>query len=113
MTIKRDQVPAERWSTNMRDKSSRAAPLLFQAQEKRRATSDYQRRREAEQEKTARLRALRRAKEAADRAAADEAMAAKIINNKPSSMHCEAGVRDSQFDKTEEKNLLDRELRHA
>jgi len=64
----------------MSDKSSRAAALLFQAQEKRRATFDYQQRQEDEQAKTARLRALRLAKETAGRAAAAEATAAKPGN---------------------------------
>jgi len=55
----------------MSDKSARVAALLAREQEKGRAMSDYLQLRKAEQEKTTRLRALRLAKKAADRAAAD------------------------------------------
>jgi len=64
----------------MGDKSSRTAALRFREQEKRRATSDYRRRQEAEQEKTERLRALRLAKEAADSPAGAKASTAKPGN---------------------------------
>lgn len=69
----------------MSDASSKAAIYLSRKQEEDRARSDYRRLREAEQEKTVRLRALRLAKEAADRGAADEAAAAKAAAKKPSS----------------------------
>jgi len=67
----------------MSDRSSKAAVHLSRTQEKQRAMADYARLRKAEQEKTARLRALRLAKEAADRGAADEAAAAKAAAKKP------------------------------
>jgi len=65
----------------MSDSSSKAAIYLSRKQEEDRARSDYRRLREAEQEKTVRLRALRLAKEAADR----EAAAAKAAAKKPAS----------------------------
>jgi len=45
---------------------SRAEKLLFRREEKKSAISDYEMARRAEQEKTARLKALRLAKEAED-----------------------------------------------
>ena len=57
----------------MSTKSSKAAEALFKKQDKQAAMSEYDRRRKAEQEKSARLRALRLAKEAADREAAAQA----------------------------------------
>lgn len=59
------------------------------------------------------VQALRFTKQAADRTAADEAVTAKIINNEPGTNHCEDGVADPQFNKTEDGNLLDRGLSRA
>ena len=56
-------------------KSSKAAEALFRKQDKAAAMTDYQQRQLAEDEKTARLKALRLAKEAADREAAEQAAA--------------------------------------
>jgi hypothetical protein len=111
--IERDHLSAGKWSNNMSDKSLKAATLLLREQEKRRATSDYLRLREAEQEKTTRLRALRLAKEAADRAAADEAATAKTATKNPGSKHREGGAGDRQINKTKGANLSDRGLKHA
>ena len=96
----------------MSEKSSRAAALLFREQEKRRATADYVRRREAEHEKTQRLRALRLAREAADCAAHDEAMAAKTAPKTPRTRHRQAGADDQQFNKPEDANLSGGGLKH-
>ncbi len=54
----------------MSTKYSKEAEALFGKQDKQVAMSEYDQRRKAELEKTARLRALRLAKEAADREAA-------------------------------------------
>ena len=67
----------------MSTKNSRAAEALFRKQDKQAAVSEYDERRQAEQEKFARLRALRLAKEASDREAAAQAAAAKAAANKP------------------------------
>ena len=56
-------------------KSSKAAEALFRKQDKAAAMTDYQQRQLAEDEKTARLKALRLAKEAAEREAAEQAAA--------------------------------------
>ena len=53
-------------------KTTQAAEKLFKQREKAAAMSDYERRVKAEKEKTARLRALRLAKEAADKEAAEQ-----------------------------------------
>ena len=55
----------------MSKKLSKEAEALFKKQVKKAATSEYEQRRQAELEKSARLRALRLAKEAADREAAE------------------------------------------
>ncbi len=67
----------------MNTKSSKAAEALFRKQDKQAALSENDQRRNAEQEKSARLRALRLAKEAADRDAAAQAAAAKAATKKP------------------------------
>lgn len=59
----------------MSTKSSRMADAVFKKQDKQAAMSDYHRRHKAEQEKGARLRALRLAKQAADREAEAQAAA--------------------------------------
>ena len=67
----------------MSTKSSKAAETLFKKQDKQVAMSEYDQRRKAEQEKSARLRALRLAKEAADREAAAQAATVKAAAKKP------------------------------
>jgi hypothetical protein len=67
----------------MNTKSSKAAEALFRKQDKQATVSEYDQRRNAELEKSARLRALRLAKEAADRDAAAQAAAAKAAAKKP------------------------------
>ncbi len=67
----------------MTTKSSKAAEALFKKQDKQAAMTEYQQRRKAEDEKSARLRVLRLAKEAADREAAVQAEAAKAAAKKP------------------------------
>ena len=62
----------------MNTKSSKAAEALFRKQDQKAAMSEYDQRRTAELEKSARLRVLRLAKEAADRDAAEQAAAAKV-----------------------------------
>jgi len=84
----------------MSDGSSKAAAHLSRTQEYQRATSDYARLRKAEQEKTVRLRALRLAKEAADRGAADEAAAAKAAAKKPASRRRRAVAERLPINKT-------------
>ncbi len=67
----------------MNTKFSRTAEALFIKQEKQAAISEYEQQRNAVQEKSARLRALRLAKEAADGEAAVQAAAAKSAVKKP------------------------------
>ncbi len=67
----------------MSRKISKEAEAIFKKQDKQVAMSEYDQRRKAELEKTARLRALRLAKEAADREAAAQAAAAKAAAKKP------------------------------
>ncbi len=67
----------------MSTSSSKAAEALFKKQDKQAAMSEYDQRRNAEQKKSARLRALRLAKEAADREAAAQAAATKAAAKKP------------------------------
>ena len=67
----------------MNTKSSKAAEALFRKQDQQAAMSEYDQRRAAELEKSTRLRALRLAKEAADRDAAEQAAAAKATAKKP------------------------------
>ncbi len=67
----------------MSTRSLKAAEALFRKQDKQAAMSEYDRQRMAEQEKSARLRALRLAKEAADREATAQAAAAKATDKKP------------------------------
>jgi hypothetical protein len=76
----------------MNTKSSKAAEALFRKQDKQATLSENDQRRNAELEKSARLRALRLAKEAADRDAAAQAAdrdaaaqaaAAKAATKKP------------------------------
>ncbi len=67
----------------MSRKSSKAAEALFKKQDKQTAMTEYETRQKAEQEKTARLRALRLAKEAADREAAELAAAKEKAAKKP------------------------------
>lgn len=95
----------------MSDGSSKAAAHLTRTQEYQRATSDYARLRKAEQEKTARLRALRLAKEAADRRAADEAAAANAAAKKPASKHRKAVAAHLPIDKTQDTKTSDRGLK--
>ena len=59
----------------MSTKSARAAEALFRKQDQQAALSEYDQRRNAEQAKSAKLRALRLAKEAADKEAAAQAAA--------------------------------------
>ena len=68
-------------------KSARAAEALFRKQDQQAALSEYEQRRNAEQAKSAKLRALRLAKEAADKeaAAAISAAARKIVARKTAS----------------------------
>ena len=68
----------------MNTKSSKAAEALFRKQDQKAAMSEYDQRRNAELEKSARLRVLRLAKEAADRDAAEQAAAAKAAAAKKS-----------------------------
>lgn len=63
----------------MSDKSSIEAARLLRKQDAQAAVSEYALLQKATQNKIARLRAMRIAKEAADRAAADEAVVAKTI----------------------------------
>lgn len=67
----------------MSTRSSKAAEALFRKQDKQAAMSEYDQQRKTEMEKSARLRALRLAKEAADREAAAQAAAAKAAAKKP------------------------------
>jgi hypothetical protein len=67
----------------MNTKSSKAAEALFRKKDEQAAISEYDQQRNAEQEKSARLRALRLAKESADRDAAAQAAAAKAAAKKP------------------------------
>ena len=55
----------------MSKKLSKEAEALFKKPDKQAPTSEYEQRRQAELEKSSRLRALRLAKEAADREAAE------------------------------------------
>ena len=61
----------------MTSRSSKAAEAFFKKQDKQAAMTEYQLQQQAELEKSARLRALRLAKEAADREAAAKAAAEK------------------------------------
>lgn len=63
----------------MSTKSFKAAEALFRKQDKEAAMSEYDQQRKAEQEKSARLRALRLAKEAADSEAAAQATTKKPV----------------------------------
>ncbi len=67
----------------MNTRFSKAAEALFRKQDKQAALSEYDQQRIAEQEKSARLRALRLAKEAADRKAAAQAAPTKAAAKKP------------------------------
>ncbi len=67
----------------MNTRFSKAAEALFRKQDKQAALFEYDQQRIAEQEKSARLRALRLAKEAADRKAAAQAPATKAAAKKP------------------------------
>lgn len=67
----------------MSKRFSKAAEALFRKQDKQAAMSEYEQRLNAEQEKSARLRALRLAKEAADCQAAAQAAATKLAAKKP------------------------------
>ncbi len=67
----------------MSTNSSKAAEALFKKQDKQAAISEYDQRRNAEHQKTARLRALRLAKEAADREAAAQAATVKAAATNP------------------------------
>lgn len=96
----------------MSDGSSKAAIRLSRKQEQERATSDYARLRKAEQEKTTRLRALRLAKEVADRGAADEAAAAKVAAKKPAPKNRTAVAANLTIDKTDDTNTSGRGLKH-
>jgi hypothetical protein len=64
-------------------------------QEQERARFDYARQQKAEQEKTARLRALRLAKEAADRKTVDQAAAAKATIKEPAPQTRKGGRKAS------------------
>ena len=61
----------------MSTKASKAAEAFFKQKDKQAAMSEYELRRKAEDEKSARLRVLRLAKEAADREEAAKAEAEK------------------------------------
>ena len=67
----------------MNTKYSKAAEALFRKQDMQAALSDYEQRRIADHEKSARLRALRLAKEAVDCEAAAQAAASKAVAKKP------------------------------
>ena len=64
-------------------RSSKVAEALFRKEDKQAAMSAYDQRRKAEKEKSARLRALRLAKEATDREAAAQAATVKAAAKKP------------------------------
>ena len=66
----------------MNRKYSRAANAFFKKQEEQVARSEYDERRKAEQEKSARLRVLRLAKEASDHKTAAQAAATKAAAKK-------------------------------
>jgi hypothetical protein len=74
----------------MDTKSSRAAEALFRKKDQEAAMSEYDQRRNAEQEKTAKLRALRLAKEAA---AAKKPAAKKSAAKKPAAKKPAAKAR--------------------
>lgn len=67
----------------MSSKSSKTSGSFFKQPDKKAAVTEYEQRRKAEQEKTARLKALRLAKEAADREIAEQEAAAKAAAKKP------------------------------
>ena len=67
----------------MRTSSSKVAEALFRKEDKQAAMSEYDQQQEAEKEKSARLRALRLAKKAADREAAAQAATVKAAAKKP------------------------------
>ena len=69
--------------TQMSTRASKAAEAFFKKQDKQAAMSEYEEQRQAELEKSARLRELRLAKEALDRAAAEQAAAEKAAAKKP------------------------------
>ena len=96
----------------MSNASSNAAIHLSRKQEEERAKADYARLREAEQEKTVRLRALRLAKEAADREAADQAAAAKAVAKKPASKRRKAVAAHLPIDYDPDTNTSVRRLKH-
>ncbi|MHA1566293.1 MAG: hypothetical protein ACTSX7_13355 [Alphaproteobacteria bacterium] len=81
----------------MSTKSSKAAEAFFKKQDKQAAMSEYQLRRQAEDEKSARLRVLRLAKEAADREEAAKAEAEKIAKaaKKPAPKRRKASAKTS------------------
>jgi hypothetical protein len=96
----------------MSDKSSIEAARLLRKQDAQAAVSEYALLQKATQNKIARLRAMRIAKEAADRAAADEAAVAKTITKKPATKLRNAAAANTQINKTKDANLSDRALRH-
>ena len=67
----------------MSTRSSKAAEALFRKQDEQAAMSEYDQQRSAEREKSTRLRALRLAKEAADREAAAQAADTKAAAKRP------------------------------
>lgn len=67
----------------MSTKSSKAAQALIRKQDEQAAMIEYAQQRSAEREKSARLRALRLAKEAADCEAAAQAAITKATAKKP------------------------------
>ena len=67
---------------DMNMKSKRAAEAIFKKEDKKAAMSEYERRLQAVQDKSARLRELRLAKEASDCAAAAEVAAKESATKK-------------------------------
>ena len=78
----------------MSTRSSKAAEAFFKKQDKQAAMSEYEQQQQAVQENWARLRALRLAKEAADREAAEQAAAEKAAK-KPTKRRKTAAAKDS------------------
>lgn len=79
----------------MSSKNSKAAEALFKKQDKEAAMTEYQQRRKAEDEKSARLRVLRLAKEAADREAEAQAQAEKAAKKPAAKRRKAATVKET------------------
>ncbi|MBT5415175.1 MAG: hypothetical protein HOH66_14840 [Rhodospirillaceae bacterium] len=78
----------------MSAKSSKMADAVFRKQDKQAAVTEYQRLKKVEKEKGAKLRALRLAKEAADREAEALAAAEKAAAKKPVKRRKKAPAKD-------------------